>query len=116
MNKNLIKLDEKDKKIIVALFENSRQSFSKIGKKVALPKNVVAYRINRMIDEGLITLFCTIIDRGRMGYLHCRLFLKFHHFNEELEDKLLQLLKNTKNTHWVATLDGNFDFCIVFLA
>ncbi len=111
-----IKLDEKDKKIILALFENSRQSFSQIGKTVKLPKNVVAYRVKRMQDTGLINLFCTIVDRKRLSYLHCKLFLKFHHFNEQLKKKLLDDLEKIKNIHWVATLDGNFDFCIVFLA
>lgn len=116
MNNKIVKLDEKDKKIIKELYKNSRQSFSSIGKGVGLPKNVVAYRVKRMIDEGLITLFCTIINREKMGYTNFRLFLKFHHFNEELQKKLLETLKNIKNIHWVASLDGNFDICVIFLS
>ncbi len=116
MKEKLFKIDEKDKKILKELFINSRQSFSKIGKKVGLPKNVVAYRVKKIIDKGLINLFCTVIDKKRMGYLECRLLLKFHHFNECLEKRILSFLKKTKKIHWVATLDGNYDFCIIFLA
>ncbi|OGJ21818.1 hypothetical protein A3K73_01395 [Candidatus Pacearchaeota archaeon RBG_13_36_9] len=116
MNKEIIKLDEKDKKIVRELFINSRQSFSKIGKKVGLPKNVVAYRVKKIIDNELITLFCTIFDKERLGYLNCKILLKFHHFNEKLEKKILDFLKKTKKIHWVATLEGNYDFCIIFLA
>lgn len=115
MNK-IIKLDEKDKKIIRELLMNSRQSFSKIGKKVSLPKNVVAYRVKKITENKLMTLFCTIVDKTRLGYLHCKLFLKFHHFNGNLEKRILEFLKKTKKIHWVATLDGNYDFCILFLA
>ena len=54
-----IRLSMKDRRIIQELNDNSRQSFSDIGRKVGLPKNVVNYRIRRLIDKGIITLFCT---------------------------------------------------------
>ena len=47
-------LDSKDHRILYNLFLNSRQSLSSIGKKVGLPKNVVKYRIDRLIENGII--------------------------------------------------------------
>lgn len=108
-------LKKKDKKIIKKLNENSRQSFSQIGRKIGLSKSTINYRINKMKDEGIITLFCTTINRSKLGYKYCRLFLKFQHFTEELRRELIDFISELDNIHWVASLDGFFDFCIIFL-
>jgi Lrp/AsnC family leucine-responsive transcriptional regulator len=110
------RIDEKDKKILIELQKNSRLSFSSIGKAVNLPKTVIAYRIKRLVDSGFIDLFSTIINKEKLGYVHARLFLKFHNFNEEIEKNLLTFLEKRKNMHWVASLNGCYDFCIILLA
>ena len=56
MNKIMDSLDVKDRRILYELDFNSRQSNSKIGKKVGLHKNVVNYRIKRMEKNGIISL------------------------------------------------------------
>lgn len=111
-----IKLTMKDRRIIRELNKDSRQSFSEIGKKVGLPKNVVNYRVNRMVDDGIITLFCTTINRWKLGYMYCRLFLKFDHFSEKLSKDVLTFISGIENIHWVANLEGNYDICIIFIA
>ena len=112
----IVKLSTKDIRIIKELNKDSRQSFSKIGKKVGLPKNVVNYRINKLIDNRVITLFCTTINRGKLAYMYWRLFLKFQYFSEHIENELILHISKLHNIHWVASLDGSFDFCIIFLA
>jgi len=46
------KLDVRDRKILVELDEDARQSNNQIGKKVGLSKEVVKYRIDKMIDTA----------------------------------------------------------------
>ena len=104
----------KDIKIIKELNRNSRQPFSRIGRKVGLPKNVVTYRVKRLIDRGVLTLFCTTVNREKLGYMYWRLFLKFRHFSGQIENDLIAHISRLKNIHWVASLDGSFDFCIIF--
>ena len=58
----MTKIDLKDRKILYHLDLDCRQSLTQIGKKVGLKKDVVAYRIKRMQDEGLILHFSTFID------------------------------------------------------
>jgi DNA-binding Lrp family transcriptional regulator len=41
--------------------------------------------------------------------------LKFHNFNQEIETKLIEFLRNRKGMHWVAGLNGCYDFCIILL-
>ena len=48
------KIDLKDRKILFELDLNSRQTLTQIGKKVGLPKTVVAYRIKRLQDKKII--------------------------------------------------------------
>jgi len=115
-NMEEFKLDEKDKKILIELQKNSRQSFSKIGKSVGLPKTVVAYRFKRMTQAGFLTLFCAVINKKKFGYIQSRLFLKFHNFNEKQEKNLLDFLKKQAGIHWVATLNGCYDFAITILS
>ncbi len=110
-----IELSLKDRKILKELNIDSRQSFSAIGKKIGLPKNVVTYRIKKLVDDGILTLFCTTFNRSKLEYNYWRLFLKFQHFSDKLEDELVEFLKKTKDVHWVARLEGNYDFCIIFL-
>jgi Lrp/AsnC family transcriptional regulator, leucine-responsive regulatory protein len=112
----IIKLSMKDKRIIKELNRDSRQSFSEIGKKVGLPKGVVSYRVKKLMDSGTISLFCTTINRAKLGYTYYRIFLKFRHFSEQVEKKLIDHVSKLNNIHWVASLDGSFDFCIAFLA
>jgi Lrp/AsnC family transcriptional regulator for asnA, asnC and gidA len=110
------KLDEKDRKILSELQKNSRQPYSKIGKAVKLPKTVVTYRIKRLVGSGLIDLFSTIINKREFGYIYARLFLKFHNFDEEIEKGLLAFLEKRKGMHWIASLNGCYDFCVIILA
>jgi len=110
------RLDEKDRKILVELQKNSRQPYSKIGKAVKLPKTVVAYRIKRLVESGFINLFSTIINKEKFGYIYARLFLKFHNFDENIEKSLLNFLEKRKGMHWIASLNGCYDFCVIILA
>ena len=55
-------LDLKDRKILYHLDINSRQSFSQLGKKVGLHKDVVAYRVKKLQEKGVIKCFYTEID------------------------------------------------------
>ena len=49
----MVKLDVKDRKILFQLTLNSRQSFNQIGKKVGLTKDVVAYRVKKLQENGI---------------------------------------------------------------
>ncbi len=109
------KIDKKDRRILIELQRDSRASFSEIGKKVGLPKNVVAYRVKRLVDSGFLTLFCAVIDKKQLGYRFYELSLKFHNFDERIENKLLEHLKKRKGVHWVGSLNGCYDFRMIFL-
>ena len=61
----MIKIDAKDRRILYELDKNCRQSNSQIGKKVGLGRDVVSYRIDKLMKQGVIDNFFTVIDTFR---------------------------------------------------
>jgi len=104
-----IKLDLKGKKILSQLDINSRQSNSKIAKKVGLSKEVVNYRIKNLEESGIIKGYYTVIDFSKLGYFSIRVYLKLLDASTEKEKEMLEFLVNHKNTFFVAKIDGAYD-------
>ena len=104
-----LKLDVKDRKILYELDTNSRQSNSEIAKKVGLSKQVVGFRIKRLIKEKMITCFYTVIDISKLGFAIHKNFLRLQNLDKGREKALIDFLVNHPNIVWVASCDGKFD-------
>ena len=107
------KLDLKDRKILYELDLNSRQSDSEIGRKVGLNKAMVSYRINRLIEKGIIKKFYTMIDASRLGYLSCRFFLKFQYDDLEKEKEIIDYFVSQPYSWWVPSIEGPLDLAVI---
>jgi len=106
----MVKIDLKDRKILYELDLNCRQSNTQIGKKVGLKKDVVAYRIKRMQDEGIITAFWTAINTFKLGYHVFRLYINFQYINNDIKNEIIDHFKNYKNVWMIASMRGVIDF------
>jgi len=104
-----VNLDVKDRKILYELDINSRQSNSEIAKKVGLSKQVVGFRIKRLIKEKLISFFYSIIDISKLGFTVHKIFLRLQNLDRGKEKELIDFLVNHPNIVWVASCDGKFD-------
>lgn len=60
-------IDDKDKKIVQLLKENSKSSFAHISKKVFLSPSSVRERIKKLEDSGIIKGYTLDIDRPLLG-------------------------------------------------
>ncbi|MBS3057620.1 MAG: winged helix-turn-helix transcriptional regulator, partial [Candidatus Diapherotrites archaeon] len=90
-------MDLKDWKILLELDLDSRQSLQSIGKKVGLSKEVVNYRIKKLLEEGIITNFFTRIDSSKIGVLAFRTFLRLYNLTPDKERDLIDyILANEK--------------------
>ncbi|MEK6927501.1 MAG: Lrp/AsnC family transcriptional regulator [Nanoarchaeota archaeon] len=107
-----LKLDLKDKKILYQLDINSRQSNTKIAKKVGLSKDIVNYRIKKLEDQGLIKGYYSIIDFYKLGYFSIRVYLKLISTSPEKEKEIFEYLIKDKTTLYVNKIDGLFDIGI----
>lgn len=98
-------LDVKDKKLFYLLTENSRLKTSEIAKRVGLSKNVVKYRIQRMVERGFIRRFHPITDYHMLGIYSYDLFLKLRSVNE----RVLKYFSEHPNVIWSASMFGKWD-------
>ena len=108
-------LDSKDHKILYHLFLNSRESLSAIGKKVGLPKTVVKYRIDRLVNEKIIENFNAMIDVFKLGFTVYRLNFIFQYVSPEKEKEIIDYFVNYKNTWSAASTKGRYDFTATIL-
>jgi Lrp/AsnC family transcriptional regulator for asnA, asnC and gidA len=113
---NTVTLDAKDKKILLELDRNSRQPLSAIAKKVGLSKEVVNYRIRRLIEKGVIKGFHAVIDTSKIGYTIYRLFIKFQNVTPEKEKEITEHFKSHPAVGWIAAYEGFYDLAILFWA
>ncbi len=115
-NKLIKDPDAKDRAILRELFNNARASYSSIAKKVRLSEESVNYRIKRMLDQGLVTGFNTIIDVKKIGFQIYFVYLKLRNIGMDFENKIIEYLKNDNNTAWIVKCLGSYDFIIKVFA
>ena len=108
-----IKLDLLDKKILNALNQNVRASYSEIAKKVRSSKEVVNYRIKRLIREGVITQFVTIFG---FGYWHYKVLVDFAKIDVEKEKEIIDYLTKHSNLRWITPCTGGWDLIFAVTA
>lgn len=77
-------IDEIDKKILSILHENSRISYTDIGKQLELSRVAIQSRINNLIEQGVIEKFTTVINPTKVG-IHVSAF-----FNVEVDPQYLE--------------------------
>lgn len=109
----MVKLDLKDRKIIYELDLNCRQSNSQIGKKVGLKRDVVAYRIKKMEEKGIITNYWANIDTFRLGYNVFRVYINFQYVSSDTKEEIIQYFVNYKNSWAVITVKSEIDLAVV---
>lgn len=102
-------LDKKDKKILIELDKNSRKTDSEIARKVKLSKQVVNYRIQKLLENKVISNFYTILNLGALGFDSYYVFLQFQKLNKEKERKLLNKLNKLDNLGWLISGTGRWD-------
>lgn len=113
---NMFKLDLKNRKILYELDVNGRQPFSELAKKVGLSEQVVAYRVQNMIKNGIIKGFITLFDVAKFGYSTYRVYIQYYGVSPQKEEEILQYFYNHPSIFWFASLSGRWDLEILVFA
>jgi len=103
-----MELDKADQKILGVLMENSRASLTKIARASRLSKETTGYRLNRMIESGLIKSFHVVLNTDLLGYQHYVVFMQLVRSTDEKEKEFLTFIKEI-NIHWVSLLAGKWN-------
>ncbi len=88
-------LDKIDRKILYELDLNSRQPVKNIAKKLKLSREVVNYRLKKMIDLKVIRNFTTSISVFKVGSFIVKTYISFIDMSILKEKEIINyLLKN----------------------
>lgn len=107
------KLDLKDRKILYELDIDSRQSFSQLGKKVGLHKDVVAYRVKKLQERGIIKNFYTEINSYKLGYSEVKFYLTYQNVTPGIKQEIIDYLVKSSYTDIVASNEGQNDLDVI---
>ena len=107
------KLDLKDRKILYELDIDSRQSFSQLGKKVGLHKDVVSYRVKKLLEKGIIKNFYTEINSYKLGYSQVKFYLTFQNITPEIKQEIIDYLVKNPYTEIVSSFEGSYDLGVL---
>jgi len=105
----MVKLDTKDKKILYQLTINSRQSYNQIAKKVGITKDVVAYRVKKLQDKGIIYNFFAQVNPDALGFATIRFFYNYRFINPTKKKEIIDYMTSSQNTWAVSSTEGNYN-------
>lgn len=110
------KLDKNDWKILNQLDLNSRQSDAEIGRKTRISKQVVNYRIKKLIDEKIITSFVPHVNTAKLGYFVYKVYIRFKSVSRQKEEEMWNYLVKQKNIVWVISCSGKWDLIFAIIS
>ncbi len=108
VEKNEIRLDVADMKLLTALDKNCRIPSTQLAKKIGKSRQAVDYRINQLVKEGIITGFQASINPHKMGYKLYKIYLKLRNLPQKKED-LVNYLKKSGVVYWMGECSGSWD-------
>ena len=110
-----VKLDTLDRKLLYELDSDSRQSVSQLARSLRQGRDRVAYRMDRLVREGVIRQFTVTINPYRLGYTLYKTYLKVSKERGRYES-LIKLLGAHPRIYWIADCDGRWDLIFATFA
>lgn len=101
-------LDKLDKKILHILDRQGRITYSQLARKVRQGRDRVEYRVHRLVEQGIISKFSTILDPSRLGLSIFKSYLKLSGTQSEI-DRFVKYLYKHPEVYWIAECDGRWD-------
>ncbi|HOV64900.1 MAG TPA: AsnC family transcriptional regulator, partial [Spirochaetia bacterium] len=97
---------------IIRLLKDGRKSYREIGEELSLTENTVRARVNRMIEEGSISITCLVDPESLRG--HKIIFIGVKLKTVDLVRSGKEFLK-LKGVISVAVVTGRFDLIVQVL-
>ena len=105
-------MDKLDWKILQILDWNGRKPLNLIAKAVKSNKDVVAYRIKKLEEQGIIVRYYPVLDMYKLGYSTSRLYFDLEEMGEEKEKAFLTFLDVEINAGLIFRMDYPYRYGI----
>ena len=103
-------MDKTDQKLLAELDINPKIPLTQLAKKLLISQQVADYRMKRLVKQGIITKFGTIINLKSLRQEHYRVFFRFNaKFNAT---QVFEYLKNQKGVYWATRVGGKYDLLL----
>jgi Lrp/AsnC family transcriptional regulator, leucine-responsive regulatory protein len=111
--KNPIKLDLTDKKILDALYLNARAPIAELSNKTGIQRDVIKYRIDKMVNNNVIRYFTPILNPARFGFpIWTWVNIVFQNFDSDEQKKFHDHLMRHDNIVYISRVTGRYNFLI----
>ena len=100
-------MDKLDFRILAELIKDSRQPLGRMAKKLRTSREVLDYRIKRLVDEKIISGFITEIDIEKLGFIGAAVFVNMKLTKQE---HFRKFLVSCPYVSWVAEFAGVWSF------
>jgi DNA-binding Lrp family transcriptional regulator len=117
LNKRIgdLHLDGTDLRILAELVENSKSSYVEIGRRLGLHPNVVAYRVNRMEESGIIREYTAHVDYSKLG-LSEQVFVAANFPNSSPREDMLKQISDIPGTMSIVSSLGSPEGLVFIVA
>lgn len=102
----------RDYRLLYELDLDARQPISRLGTKLGMSKQLVAYRISRLEEKGIILGYSTLIDSVRLGFTQLRTYVKLRRADEAKTREILDFLKAQRIVWAIVRMTGPSDIAL----
>ena len=104
-----ITLDKIDFQLLLAISVNARLSDMEMGRKLGLSRNVVAYRLKKLIEQKVIYGFKVFLNGELLNFKTYKIFLTIQSLTKEREKDLISFLNFHPNAIEIVYCMGNWE-------
>jgi len=110
-------LDYQDLKILSALTEDPRASYADLSEKIGLSRDVIKYRINKLIEKGVIEGFQLTINPLKIGLNSLKILnISISNYEKSFLKEFSEHLNSSPYTVDFKQTMGNFDFSVTVIS
>ncbi len=106
-------LDKLDLKIVQVLDWHARLPLQQIAKKVGSNKDVVAYRIKKMEQAGILTCYFPVLDMNKLGYYTSRFYLDIEEMDVHTEQNFIAFADEKINAGLIFRMDYPYRYGLI---
>jgi Lrp/AsnC family leucine-responsive transcriptional regulator len=111
-----IELSKDDRELLAELERDSRQNFVQIAKKLGISKQLVRYRLKKLMDRNILGGFYAIINFRMLGYTSYRTMIRLSSITEQKHKEIMTYLMAHPNVEWLVECGGRWDLIANFMA